>query len=356
MLIESINALFDELMLSPKQRRASARFVIRSFCKIQTAAALKSLLLRSVFPSRTDKETMSLLYAWQKRQQASIEYSVMLWRGIFCFVDTGSCERASAVSGFSSTDIRYAVGCLEVSDVREIKKCDKLNWRRAPISMRARTKILAGAMPAIRRNARKLKFTEDAATTPHDIEQQLVIEALAVIAHYECTRRGDHLLATVVQSLNNAQRDLCDSFTAQKRCAKPSRLELLDAKTGAKEWKHEHLMEPIMLVADDSSESENPALLSRCVTIDSEIEVRNIVDVVRKQVPRYGRYLGITVLPDRRNKKFHRWLRKHQKRITTDALLDSCARTFCRVTDEDINAGRKIVAEAFGVSLPEYRV
>lgn len=351
-MIESLNALFDELMLSPKQRRAGARFVIRSFCKIQTAAALKSLLLKPVFPSRTDKETMSLLYGWQKKQQSSIDYNVMLWRGIFCFVDTGSCERASAVSGFSNTDIRYAVGCMEPSDIREIRKCDKLNWRRAPISMKARTKVLEAAMPAIRRNARKLKFTEDAATTPHDIEQQLVIEALAVIAHYECTRRGDHLLATVVQSLNNAQRDLCDAFTAQKRCAKPSRLEVLDSKTGAKEWKHEHLMEPLMLTAEDSSESENPALLSRCVTIDSDIEVKNIVEVVRKHVPRYGRYLGITVLTDRRNKKFHRWLKRNQKRITTDALLDVCARTFCRVTAADIDAGRKLVAEALGVVLP----
>lgn len=350
MLIETVNSLLDELLLNPKQRRACARFMIWSFCKVHTAADVKKTVLRPVFPTRDDSESLAIVYNWYKRQQLSIPLNVMLWRGIFCYVETESCERASNISGFSKADILYAVGCLEARDIHEVKRCSELDWRKAPISSKARARIIQYVQPVIRRNAQKLLFTTfgDPATTPSDLEAQLVVEALSVIAHYECSRRGKHLVNTVIASLANAQRDMCDSYTAKKRCTTPSELRVVDSITNRSEWTCEYLREPLMIAHDDSSESENPALLSRSTTIDEEIEVRDLVEHVSSKVPRYGRYLRIAVLTDKHNKKFVRWLRKHNKKITTDKLLYSCARAFCKVTPEDIERGRALVAEALG--------
>lgn len=351
MLIETVNSVLNELLLNSKQRRACARFMIWSFCKVHTAADVKRTVLRPVFPAREDSESLSIVYNWHKKQQLSIPLNVMLWRGIFCYVETGSCERASNISGFSKADILYAFGCLEPRDVHEIQQCDQLNWRKSPISSKARARIIEKIRPVIRRYAQKLLFTTfgDPATTPSDLEAQLVVEALSIIAHYECSRRGKHLVNTVITSLANAQRDMCDSYTAKKRCTTPSELRIVDTRTNRSEWSCEYLREPLMVTHEDSSESENPSLLSRCTTIDEEIEVRDIVEHVRSRVPRYGRYLKITVLTDKHDKKFVRWLRKHNKKITTDKLLYSCAKTFCGVTQDDIDRGRKVVAEALGV-------
>ena len=348
MLIETVNSLLDELLLSPKQRRACARFLIWSFCKLHTAADVKKTVLRPVFPTRDDSESISIIYNWHKKQQLSIPLNVMLWRGIFCHVETGSCELASNISGFSKADILYAVGCLDSRDLFEIRHCDRLDWRKAPISSKARARIIEKVRGPIKRNVQKLLFTTfgDPATTPRDLESQLVMEALSVIAHYECSRRGKHLVNTVIASLANAQRDMCDSYTAKKRCATPSELRVVDERTNRSEWTSEYLREPLMIEHEDSSESENPALLSRCTTIDEEIEIRDLVEHVSSKVPRYGKYLRLAVLTDRHNKKFIRWLRKHNKKITTDKLLCSCAKAFCGLTDEDIERGRAVVVEA----------
>ena len=357
MLITSLNTLFSELMLTPKQRRASARFVIRSFCKIQTPAKLKSQVLKPVFgASKAQQALLSQVYDFQKSRQPLREYGMMLWRGLFCYIKTESCERASQISGFSQADIRYAIGCLDPADIREIKTNDTLNWKQAPISEKQTMKILAGVSSVLRHCAQKLSYTTedhsgDRSMSLEDVMAELRADVLADITYYECTRRGKYLRNTAITCLRNSYRDRCDTYAAAKRCNTPSRLELVDAKTNKHEWRHENIQEPIMVVGEDHSESENPALLSRSVRIDSEIEVRDIVSFVNASVPRYGKYLNLTVFDSTRDVKFHKWLRRHKKKITTDALLRSNARRYCGVTEEDIERGQQLVVQALGIDM-----
>lgn len=353
-LIEVMSSLLDELMLTPKQRRASARFIIYSFCKIQTAAKLKATLLKPVFPSRSDNAALSLLYGWQRNQQSSAAFSMMLWRGVFCFIDTDSCEHAAAVSGFSQSDIRYAISCLAPDDIRKIKRNRELDWSKAPISENAKQKIIASVMPHIKGCARRLDYqterrpTGDSSVSREDIIQQLVVDALTTIAHYECTRRGEHLMKTVITSISNSHRDMCDEFKAVKRCITPSRLEVVDSKTGKKEWLSTSLIEPVTLKQQDNSEFENPALAKRAVRIDETIEVRDIIELVRSHNPKAGRYLDLAVA-DKRSKKFNRWLRLRARKITTPELLESSARRFCGITTEDMAHVRTLVAREYGI-------
>jgi hypothetical protein len=353
-LIESVNALFDEFMLTTKQRQAGARFIILSFCKLDTAAQLKRKLLRPLFTTKADDVTLSLLYGWQRKQQSSIEYSMMLWRGLFCYVHTDSCEHAANISGFSQSDIRYAIGCLSQEDIRRIRKNKELNWQRAPISESAKQKVIEAVMPHINRCSYKLDYqterrnTGDLSVSRIDIVQHLIVHALTVIAHYECTRRGEHLIRTVATSITNSQRDLCDTFGAAKRCASPSRLEVVDSKTGKKEWLSTVLVEPITLKQDDGSDMENPALAKRAIDISESIEVRDIIELVRAHNPKVGRYLDLAVA-DKRSKKFHKWLRLRKRKITTTDLLESQARRFCGVSCSDMADVRLLVAREYGI-------
>lgn len=358
MLINSLNALFSELMLTPKQRRASARFVIRSFCKIHTPAKLKAQVLKPVFGnSKAQQALLAQVYDYQRSRQPMREYGMMFWRGIFCYVKTDSCERASHVSGFSQADIRYAIGCLDASDVREIKNNDTLNWRLAPISDKATMKIIGDVMHVIKHCAQKLSYTTeehagDRSVSLADVIAELRSDVLADITYYECSRRGKYLRNTAITCLRNSYRDRCDTYAAAKRCNTPSRLELVDSKTNKHEWRHENLQEPIMVVGEDKSESENPALLQRSVKIESEIEIRDVVSYIHASIPRYGKYLNLTVFADStRDVKFHKWLRRHKKKITTDALLHSNARRYCGVTQEDIERGQQLALHALGIDM-----
>jgi hypothetical protein len=213
----------------------------------------------------------------------------------------------------------------------------------------------------------------DESLTPEDIKQMFYIEALTLILRYECQRDLVHTIATVKRGLKSAWSEMCTFYTREKR-DQVQRDRTTDASMKARKQEQQKnqgnqskapeavaarmsdmhyscgfLREQLMVRADGSdTESENPALASKCVDIEGNLVTKNIIEYMLRVVPRYGKYLKLVVLEDRPNKRFHRWLNQGNRSIKELDSFCKNAKAFCRVRPVDEARARRIIQNEYG--------
>jgi hypothetical protein len=347
-LIEVFSALFDELKLNSNERKHASRALVRTLCKQATYRHEVDSYLRKELGKQKERD----LFKFWQNQRTNYDLIVMVWRGIFCFLETQNAEHAEAVSGIPQCDIRYACGALTRKDVLEIRS-SKLNWRRPPISHRHVTKMLEDLKSTLNHYTYKMKFVEysDGSLVLSDIRNMLKLEALSLIIRYEAERDRAHLKNTVLRGLKAAWSELCSYYKRDKRDCMPSRIE--EDVDGKKVFMYENIREGLTVKGsgdDGSSEMENPALLAKCISMDKELETRSLVDLINKKVPRFGKYLRIVVL-DKNTLAFRKWLRKNNKNQRTPEAYIKYARTYCGITSADEAKARRLASRELGMTL-----
>lgn len=347
MLLETFSALFDELELNPNQRKHASRALVRVLCKLCTYRNEVDSHLREAL----GKDVERRLFRWWQNQRTNRDMLMLVWRGVHCLIATDNAEYAEHVSGIHQRDLRYAVAQLNQKDVQAIKRSE-LNWRKQPVTQKQIQKILASVNGTLKHYAYKLRFLEmsDSSLTSQDIMSMLKLEALALITRYESERSILHVKNTVLRGLKSYWSETVSYYKRAKRDLMPSH-EVEDCN--GKHFDYESIRQGLTVRAhgdDSDGEMENPALLSKCVTIDKDLETRSLIKYVRKRVPRYGKYLGLCVL-EKRNKVFHRWLKANGKTTTTTTAFQRSARVFCGVTQRDEERARKILSNELGFSL-----
>lgn len=352
MLIEVFSSLFDDIGLEARQRRNAARALVRTLCRITTYRTEVDTYLGGIIGTdRESKKKERKVFKWWQSNRCNRDLVMMFWRGMHCFVHTENAEYAESLSGIHQRDLRYALSCLNTKDIAEIKK-SKLSWRRKPITQKSIKSVLDSCQGTIRHYAYKLKFVTmcEGSLLHEDIVSMLELEALALIIRYECERDRVYLRNTVIRGLKSAWSELSSYYKCEKRDALPSYVVEDD---NGKHFEFESIRQGLTVKSNSESgdsEIENPALLSRCVNIDTDIEVRSIVDMVRRKLPRYGRYLGLCVLDDK-DRKFHKWLNENNKTTKTAKSYRLHARRYCGVTAHDEQLGKRMVAKELGLVL-----
>lgn len=348
MLIECFSSLFDEIGLNPNQRRNASRALVRTLCKLGTYRNEVDAYLRKAL----GKDLERRLFHWWQQQRTNRDLLMLVWRGVYCLAETGNAEYAEQISGIHQRDLRYAIAQLSAKDLSEIQKGTALNWRKAPISQRRIELMLREIEGTIKHYAYKLRFISmgDPSITAEDIESGLQLEALSLITRYECERSRLHVRNTVLRGLKSYWSETVSYSKRAKRDAMPSH-EVTDCN--GKHFDYESIRQPLMLKAGGDSgegEMENPALMSKCVTMDKELETRSLIRLVRKKVPRYGKYLGICVL-ERRDRSFHKWLKSTGCKISTPSSFHRSVKKYCGVTIPDEERALQLVSRELGIHI-----
>lgn len=347
MLIEVFSALFDELSLTSNERKHASRALVRTLCKLATYRHEVDTYLRKELGKQKERD----LFKFWQNQRTNYDMIVLVWRGIFCFVETQNAEHAETISGIKQADIRYAYNALTKKDIAEIR-ASSLSWRKPPIGHRGVTKLLNEIKSSITYYTYKMKFVEysDGSLVLSDIRNMLRLEALSLIIRYESERNRTHLKNTVLRGLKAAWSEMCSYYKRDKRDCMPS-TKIVD-ENNKESFSYESIREPLMVktnAGDSDSEMENPALLAKCFSIDKELETRSIVQLIEKKVPRFGKYLRLVVL-DKNSLKFKRWLRKNNKNKKTSEAYIKYARTFCGITARDEQLARSLVSKELGMA------
>lgn len=346
-LIEVFSALFDELSLTSNERKHASRALVRTLCKLATYRHEVDTYLRKELGKTKERD----LFKFWQNQRTNYDMIVLVWRGIFCYVETQNAEHAETISGIKQSDIRYAYNALTKKDIAEIK-ASRLSWRKPPIGHRGVVKLLDEIKSSITYYTYKMKFVEysDGSLVLSDIRNMLRLEALSLIIRYESERNRVHLKNTVLRGLKAAWSEMCSYYKRDKRDCMPS-TKVLDANNQLS-FTYESIREPLVVRAnsdDSDGETENPSLLSKCLSIDKELETRSIVQLIEKKVPRFGKYLRLVVL-DKSSAKFKKWLRENKKNKKTSEAYIKYARTFCGITPRDEQIARKLVSKELGIA------
>lgn len=345
MLLEVFSALFDELGLNPNQRRNASRALTRTICKLGTYRHEVDAYLRKALGKELERQ----VFHWWQQQRTNRDMQMLVWRGVYCLVETGNAEYAESVSGIPQRDLRYAVDQLNQRDISEIQKNTVLVWRKAPISQKQIQKIMREIEGTIRHYAYKMRFIEmgDPSLTSVDIVGGLQLEALSLITRYECERSRLHVKNTVLRGLKSYWSETVSYHKRAKRDAMPS--HVVEDCNGM-HFDYASNRQPLTFKtqgADGDGEMENPALLSKCTSIDKDIETRSIVRLIRKKVPRYGKYLGLCVL-EKKDRVFHKWMKRNGAGTTTHAAFHRYAKKYCGVTLHDEERAKKLASKELG--------
>lgn len=345
-LIHALTSLFDDLELDSNQRRVAARALVRTACRLCTYRSEVDSYLRDQLGHDKERE----LFRWWQSQRTNRDMQMMLWRGVYCLVETGNAEYAEYVSGIHQRDIRYALAQLRQQDIASIKRSDTLDWRKKPIQPRQIQKMLVGLDKTIKHYVYKMRFLEmaDPSVTGQDIESMFKLEALSLIIRYEADRGIAHVRNTVLRGLTAYWSETISYYKREKRDGMPSH-EIEHEHARGRYFEYEPIRQGLVLAQDDDgNEVENPALVSKSVKMDQELETKSFITFMRRRVPRYGKYLGLCVL-DKKNRKFHDWLKTKKLVTRTDAAFMQSAKRFCGVTESDEARARKIAYAELGV-------
>lgn len=347
MLLEVLSSLFDEVGLNPVQRRCAARSLVRVLCKLATYRQEVDSGLRKALGMELERE----LFHWWQQQRTNRDLLMLVWRGVYCFAETGNAEHAEHLTGIHQRDIRYAYAQLNQKDLKEIGK-STLDWNKPGISQQKIMKIMKEVEPTIRHYVYKLRFLKmsDVSLTQLDLMAMLKLEALSLITRYECERSLPHIRNTVLRGLKSYWSETVSYYKRAKRDLMPSH-EVEDIN--GKHFDYENIRQSLTLktsTGDGDGEIENPALLSKSTNIEKDLETRSVIRLVRNRIPRYGKYLGICVL-ERKNKRFHKWLRENELRVDTTAAFHRSAKRFCGVTSVDEERAKRLIAGEMGYSL-----
>jgi hypothetical protein len=347
-LIEVFSALFDELMLTSTERKHASRALVRTLCKLATYRHEVDSYLREALGKSKERD----LFKFWQNQRSNYDMIVMVWRGIFCFVETQNAEHAEEISHIPQADIRYAYNALTRRDIMEIR-ASTLSWRKLPIGHRQITKLLEEIKPTLNHYTYKMKFVEysDGSLLLSDLRNMLKLEALSLIIRYESERNRAHLKNTVLRGLKSVWSEMCSYYKRDKRDCMPS-TKTTD-ENGKENFSYENIREALIVKApgeDGGSEMENPALLSKCISIDKELETRSLVGLISRRVPRFGKFLKLVVL-DKKSVGFQKWLRIHNKNKRTSEAYTGYARKYCGITPRDEARARALLIQELG--LPE---
>lgn len=364
MLIQLFTSLCDQLKLEGNERRV-VRSLLRMTLKLSTYSQESSAIHATV-----GKENACAVHKAWISWKTNRDLHCGAWRGVYHYIATSNIERASIHGHVSSADILYAIDNLNRSDIAQIKR-SALDWKSKPISQMKIDKVLVACKSAIDFYTYKMKFLmlSDESLTKEDIRQMFVMEALTLILRYESQRNLVHVIATVKRGLKSAWSEMCTFYTREKR-DQVMRDRTTDASAKARKqttaMKQEpddisrrlsdmhyscgSLREQLTIRDESNTESENPALASKCVDIEGKLVTKNIIEYMLQTVPRYGQYLSIVVMEDEPNRKFHKWLRRGNKTAKELDSLCKHAKSFCRVRPVDEKRALRILQREYGGS------
>lgn len=341
--------LFHDACVPEKARNEVARAVIRGCVRIKSyrdqRKAIKDLI--------GDASEHRIYVAVQELKHC-YEMQVMLWRALYCYVETQDIAKASYLFQISNSDLAWVVTLLsETQELQQIPTAAPAHWTTTPITQQdvyaivQHRRIQSTIQGLLRYSKSGVVWAFDQGITKEDLKADLEYKAIATILKYEASRRSKwHLINVVVISMGNE----LNNKTRKSTSLESGRIvEETIAGPKENEPQHSHAAAMQRIVSLVSTNDEGDEFEVSHVPADNDFaslrKVKNTIECMKQALnERILNYLNVTVLGVH-DEPFEKWIEQqeieHKHQLTEDAIVKK-ARQFFKLTAKDI----KIMQEA----------
>ena len=298
----------------------------------------------------------------QEKMQAlkhNYEAQVMLWRAVYCWIETNDMARAAYRHEISTADLQWVVSVFDGTDMLvNLPANAKAHWSRTPLTRDEVAAVVAhNKVQGMIRNLLQFKKTGviwgyDQGITKEDLRCDLEYKAITTTLCYEADRRSKwHLINVVAMSLDNEVKNMMRKSTAKDSGRVVEVVDSLECGSVHDETSKRHhgaslsRVVPLTKLNDNGEEFETSAALADM----SFAGTRAVQDAISKMSSILAEkthvmdYLKVAVLGEH-NQDFEDWLDMQKTpRKTEEDMLIKLARRFFNISPDEMKLMQEVV-------------
>lgn len=342
-LLPCFYELFQIARVPKEARNEVARAVLRHCLRLKSyrdqRKAIKGLV---------GEECERTVYTKVQELKHCYELQVMLWRAIYCYIDTHEISKAAYLHQITESDISWVLALFSTTgELTNLPAVAPAHWSTTPISQEdvyniVQHRRIQGTIQSLLKYSKSgVVWAFDQGITKEDLKADLEYKAISTILKYEASRRAKwHLINVVAISIGNE----VNNKTRKATSLDSGRIvEEALAGSSSKEHSHQHSasMQRLMPLVGTNAEGDEFDLAQ--VPVDNDFaslrKVTNTIECMKQELnPRILEYLNVTVL-GQYNELFEKWIEQQedeQKHQMSDDVRVRKARQFFNLTPKDI--------------------
>ena len=323
-LIPAFCRLFDEARIDVPYRVEVARVVLQHFLSIAQYREKRKSLREKI-----GEDSEQAVYDFVRPRRTSYFTNVILWRAIYCAVDTQDTQKAATLFNVPVSDISWVLAMFRDTDtLTALPESAPAHWSVAPLSEHdvhdiVQHKCVQGTIKrSLRYEKSGIIWHHDRAVDEEDLVSELTCHACATVLRYEACRRSRwHLINSVNMAINNYVNNMLRISTSLESGHVVDADRLAGAKKGERSSNASSVQRivPLVTANDDGEDIEHQAAITDRSFADSR-EVSYVVANLSKVLPEnLVDYLRVTVLGEHHD-DFEKWS------ITQDTTLTETRR------------------------------
>lgn len=283
------------------------------------------------------------------------EAQVMLWRALYCWIETNDIAKAAYRHEISTAELQWAINLFDGTDMlASLPSVAKSHWSRTPLTRDEVAEVVShNKVQGMIRNLLQFGKTGiiwgyDQGITKDDLKCDLEYKAITTTLCYEAERRSKwHLVNVVALSLDNEVKNMMRKSTAKDsgRIVEVDEGDDCDAKSKKHHGASLNRIVPLTKVNENGEEYE----ASGALTDMSFAGTRAVQDAINKMTSILAEkqhvmeYLRVAVLGEH-NPEFEEWLDQQKTpRKTEEDMLIRLARKFFNVSQDEMKLMQGVI-------------
>jgi len=344
--------LFQDAGIRETVRNEVARAIIRGCVRIKSYRDQRKAI-KNLIGDTSEHQ----VYIKVQELKHCYEMQVLLWRALYCYIDTQDISKAAYLYQMSLADLTWVIQLLsETHELQQIPDVAPAHWTTTPITQQdvydivQHRRVQSTIQGLLRYSKSGVVWAFDQGITKEDLKADLEYKAIATILRYEASRRAKwHLINVVVISMGNE----LNNKTRKSTSLESGRI-VEETVAGPKENEPQHThaaaMQRIVSLVSTNDEGDEFEI-SRVPSDNDFASLRKVTDIIECMKESLNKrildYLDVTVLGTH-NEPFETWIEQqeieHKHQLTDDAIVKK-ARQFFKLTAKDI----KLMQEALVV-------
>lgn len=348
-IIECFYKVIRDARVPANARTCAARALLRSTLKLADYRSQRQML-RDVM----DIDVERTLYEKRQMLKQCYEVQVLLWRAIYCYIETRDINEAAYRHNISTADIEWVLSVFEGGDdLSQLPSKAPAHWTTAPIKQKDIDKIVRHKK--VQRMIEKLLgfsksgvvWAFDRAMSQEDLKADLEYKVMTTILGYEAQRRSCwHLVNAVAIAVENEVNNRTRKSTSS---GSGGVVEDEVAASGRKrkgtttDGKRQHgasvqRVVPLTGINEDGEEYDIASAATDASFVEEQSTIDRINSVRHLLRPNVYEYLQVAVLRTR-HISFEAWLDQQEAeagRKFSEDMLISKAKQFFKLTRDDV--------------------
>lgn len=276
--------------------------------------------------------------------------NVILWRVLYCAVETQDVASAALRYGMAPGDLHWIISMFSGSDdLAHISKFAPAHWSVRPLPEREVQDIVKHGCvqktiaQSLRYNKSGIIWHHDRAIEEQDLRSDLECHACATVLRYESCRRSRwHLINSVNRAIGNYINNILRTSTSLESGHMVSSSRLSGGKRGERQSDEISVQRivPLTITNEDGDSIDQQAAIAD-TSFAAHVSVAHTIKMLEDELPRnLIDYLKVTALNEH-NEDFESWAKEQDKDLSENRrssidLIFKQAATYFKVTKKDM--------------------